>query len=133
MSTNTLFKVLGTKITFESRAIEIKSSRYSERITYTRVAVERLDVTALKITLQETHTQDINVFQIGNFLGYEYKKNNPVFISKSDGLLYAQDDSYNSCREAIILLQKLNKFGLVVDFERTQWHSRPNITKGWID
>lgn len=131
MSINSMFKVLGSLTTSNLRQIEIKCPKYSERIDYIKVAIERLDVTSLKGFLQMTQTKDVNVFQIGSYLGYQYRENVPVFIGP-DGLVYAQDNTHNSCREAIILLQKLNKFGLVVQFKRTQWHYRPTITKGWV-
>ena len=130
MSMSLGFKVLGRLTSFNLRMIEIKSPKYSESITYSKINTEHLDVSVLKSFLQMTHTQDINVFQIGSYLGYQYRKNVPVFIG-SDGLVYAQDSSYNSSREAIILLQKLNKFNLVLQFKRTQWHYRPTIREGW--
>jgi predicted transcriptional regulator len=121
------FSVLGN-------VVSVKTERYAETITLRRVKVERLTASTLKSFIDMTGTKEANVVQIGEFLAYGYTgKNNTVFLCLKDGLIYVQEDNHNNRREAIIFLQKLNKFDLVEGFKRKQWHRNFGSVKGWVN
>jgi hypothetical protein len=65
-----------------------------------------------------------NVIDIGDFIMFGYENHSPLYINKSNGRIYAQEDTLTQRIDTIRLLRILDYYSLVEGFKRIQRHPR---------
>ena len=103
---------------------------YYERIEYTRVRTEHLNLKTLKV-IKDTKAKRARVGEEDGYFTWHYSGRPKMYISKEDGLVYSKINNWESSLQATIILRVLCKFGYVEGFRRIQRHKATEIK--WED